>query len=339
MKSSPVGLTEIADLHALAGAFHAAARGKRGRPQVEAFRGDLHRRLSILRQSVMDGAWAPAPMRAFSIRDPKPRLIHAPAFADRVLHHAIMARVGPVLDRTLVFDTYACRIGKGTLAAVARAAAHAARNPWFAQIDVRSYFASIDHRVLLTLLDRRFRNRARMDLLERITAAHHTAPGLGLPIGALTSQHFANAYLGGADRHLLEACKVGGMVRYMDDLVWWTRDRVSARAVLDRMRAFLGERLGLAVKTPVRVDRSVHGLPFCGFRILPGRLLMSRRRRRRYGELRRRAEREALAGQLDGPGLQAAFASALALTLHADSAAWRREQLRRVPVDPALEAI
>jgi hypothetical protein len=84
------------------------------------------------------------------------------------------------------------------------------------------------------------------------------------------------------------------------------------------------------VKTPVRVGRSVHGLTFCGIRILPGRLLMSRRRRRRYGELRRRAERDAMAmaGRLDGPGLQAAYSSALALTLQTDAAAWRRAQLR-----------
>ena len=64
-------------------------------------------------------------MRAFRIHDPKPRLIHAPAFRERVLHHALMAHAGPVLDRALVFDTYACRVGKGTLAAVRRCQQHA----------------------------------------------------------------------------------------------------------------------------------------------------------------------------------------------------------------------
>jgi hypothetical protein len=339
MKSSPVGLAQIADLDALATAFHAAARGKRGRPEVEAFRDDLHRRLARLRERVMDGEWTPAPMRAFSIRDPKPRLIHAPAFADRVLHHALMAQVGPVLDRSLVFDTYACRIGKGTLAAVRRAADHAARHPWCARIDIRAYFASIDHGVLLGLLDRRFRNRNLMDLFARILAAHHTAPGRGLPIGALTSQHFANAYLGGADRFVLETCKASGLVRYMDDMVWWGPDRAAVRGVLGETTGFLADRLHVTVKSPVHVGRSGHGLGFCGFRVLPGRLRLSRRRRRRYGEIRRAAERAALAGRLDARGLQSAYAGALALTVHAQARGWRRAQLLRVPVDPALEEL
>ena len=101
-------LAEIADWHNLATAFHAAARGKRGRGDVEAFRADLDRELSDLQADLIAGTWAPRPMRQFRIHDPKPRLIHAPCFRDRVAHHAIMAHVGPVLDRVLVFDTYAC---------------------------------------------------------------------------------------------------------------------------------------------------------------------------------------------------------------------------------------
>ena len=208
MKRSAVGLAEIADMHNLAAAFHAAARGKRGRGDVEAFRGDLDRELSALHAGLLAGTLSPAPMRRFRIHDPKPRLIHAPCFRDRVLHHAIMAHVGPVLDRTLVFDTYACRAGKGTLAAVQRASAHARRNDWHAQIDVRGYFASIDHAVLLDLLARQFKNRGLMLLLARIILAHEDSPGRGLPIGTLTSQHFANFYLGGLDRRLLEVCRV-----------------------------------------------------------------------------------------------------------------------------------
>ena len=117
----------------------------------------LDRELSDLQADLIAGTWAPRPMRQFRIHDPKPRLIHAPCFRDRVAHHAIMAHVGPVLDRVLVFDTYACRTGKGTLAAVQRATEHAQRHAWFGQIDVRAYFASIDHAVLLRLLERRFK--------------------------------------------------------------------------------------------------------------------------------------------------------------------------------------
>lgn len=113
----------------------------------------------------------------------------------------------------------------------------------------------------------------------------------------------------------------------------------SARAALASVRSFLSERLRLTVKSPARVGHSRYGLMFCGYRVLPGRLMLSRRRRRRYGALRREAERSALEGRLDARGLQSAYASALGLTAHVDASAWRREQLRRSPVDPVLEAL
>lgn len=76
--------------------------------------------------------------RRFEIRDPKRRVIHAPCFRERVLHHALMAHVAPVLERYLVPDTFACRPGKGSLAAVHRAQEHARRFPWVLKMDVRA---------------------------------------------------------------------------------------------------------------------------------------------------------------------------------------------------------
>jgi len=339
MKRSGIALANITDMRTLTTAFHAAARGKRGRDDVEAFRDGLYQELKTLRQEILAGTWSPRAMRAFRIRDPKPRLIHAPMFRDRVLHHAVMAHVGPALDRGLVFDTYACRAGKGTLAAVQRAQSHAARYPWFAQLDVRGYFANIDHDILLAQLAGRLKNRRLLDLLERIVRAHASGPGCGLPIGTLTSQHFANFYLAELDRLMLETCRVRGFVRYMDDLVFWADDRAAARAALDAACDFLSARLRLTAKEPARLGPSEGGLNFLGFRILPNRLLLSRRRKRRYSELRAGAEQTFLASEMDAAGLQSAYARALSLTIHADAAAWRREQLRRKPVEPVLEAI
>jgi RNA-directed DNA polymerase len=309
MQRSAIGLEDIVAWDNLAAAFHAAARGKRGRGDVEAFRANLEHELAALREGVLGGTLAPGPMRAFRIHDPKPRLIHAPCFRDRVLHHAIMARVGPVLDRALVFDTYACRTGKGTLAAVRRAQQHARRYEWFGQIDVRAYFASIDHDVLLGLLARKFKDRDLLALLARIVRAHAASAGRGLPIGTLTSQHFANFYLDGLDRCLLEHCRVGGFVRYMDDVVWWTDHRTAARAACEAARTCLAEALRLEVRQPVRIGRSRDGLGFCGFRILPARLKLSRRRKQRYARLRKAAEWAALNGLLDARGLQSAYAT------------------------------
>lgn len=339
MKRSPVGLEAVADWHNLAAAFHRAALGKGQREEVRRFRADLDSQLARLRQEILAGTVEVGRMRRFRIHDPKPRTIHAPCFRERVLHHALMAQAGPVLDRALVDDTYACRTGKGALAAVLRAQQHLRRWPWFAQIDIRAYFASIDHALLAELLARRFKHPGLLALMGRIIDAHHATPGKGLPIGALTSQQFANFYLSGLDRLLLEGCRVGGFVRYMDDLVWWGDSRAAVREALDAACGFARERLALEIKLPVRVGRSIHGLNFCGYRILPGQLLLSRRRQRRYIQVRRDWEDAYRAGRIDAASLQAGYAAALAITAHAAAAAWRREQLRRNPLDECLAAL
>ena len=326
MKRSGVSLDAVADWHNLSAAFHRAALGKGHRTEVIQFKKDLPNRLANLRKDILAGTVTVGQMRCFHIRDPKPRIIHAPCFPERVLHHALMAPVGPVLDRGLVADTYACRTGKGALAAVRRAQHHLQRWPWYAKIDIRSYFANIDHAILGELLARRFN-------------AHHAAPGKGLPIGALTSQQFANYYLSGLDRLLLEACRVRGFVRYMDDIVWWGGDRESVRDALVAAGEYAHSRLGLEIKQPVQVGQSRHGLSFCGYRILPGRLLLSRRRKRRYAECRQHWETAYRDGVIDALGLQSGYASAYAITAHADATAWRREQLRRSPLDADLALV
>jgi RNA-directed DNA polymerase len=332
MKRSAIDLSMIADWDTLSAAYHRAAKGKTNRTEVRIFRAGLFRQLAALREDILAGNPRLSPMRVFQIRDPKPRLIHAPVFRDRVLHHAVIAHVGPVLERSLVFDSYACRIGKGTIAAVQRCQHFARRFPWYGQIDVKSYFASVDHEILTGLLARRFKKRELLEFLRTLIAAHEAEPGKGLPIGALTSQHFANFYLDACDRFLLENMKVRGMTRYMDDIVWWTESKEAARGVLSALTDFLQVHRGLLVKTPARIGRSSEGLSFCGFRVLPGAILLSRRRRRRYAEARARWEKAYERGEIDARGLQAGYASALALTKWADARAWRAEQLRRAPL-------
>ena len=106
MKRSHIDLDTIADWHNLAAAFHRAALGKGDRDEVRHFRADLPGELARLRTGLLDGSVEVGRMRQFRIHDPKPRIIHAPCFPERVLHHALMAHVGPVLDRALVEDTY-----------------------------------------------------------------------------------------------------------------------------------------------------------------------------------------------------------------------------------------
>lgn len=331
MKRSGVGLEQIADWHNLTQAYYLATRGKVLRSDAREFRKDLQKELASLRNDILLGAYRPGHMNSFQIFDPKPRVIHAPALRDRVLHHAMMHHVGPVLDRSLVYDTYACRKGKGTLAAIRRCQHQMRRFPWYAKIDIRAYFASIDHQRLNQMLKQRLKNKGLLDLIDKIVNSYGVAPGKGLPIGALTSQYFANFYLSGLDRFLLEQCRVGAMVRYMDDVLWWCNNRDSVHEVLSVAKEFVTEVLALQIKPTVQINRSARGVTFCGYRIFPGSLRLSRRRRQRYAACRKQWEYAYISGNIDDVKLQSGYATALAITAHADAAGWRRQQLQRFP--------
>ena len=330
-KRSAVGLHEIAEHSNLMRAFARAAKGKRRRPEVVAFAENLDAELNTLSQQIRTLTVSVGHFRSFQIFDPKPRRIHAPCFRERVLHHALMAQMGPVLERGLVADTFACRPAKGTLAAVLRAQQHARRFPVFVKVDIRRYFDSISHQVLLSILARRFKNPGLLALCRRIIDAYCTAPSRGLPIGALTSQHFAQVYLSGLDRYLLEQRQVDAMVRYMDDFAWWHHSLSEAKSTLHSVQTYLADKLQLALHPRMYIQRSVRGLNFLGFRIFPHALRLSRRRRQRYLRARHAAERAYRFGLIDAADLQRRYESALATIAHADSFGFRADDLQRHP--------
>jgi RNA-directed DNA polymerase len=125
-----IDLDALADLHNLALAAFLAGRGKRQRPEAAAFFADLEGSLARLGQGIRHATRPLGLYRAFTVRDPKPRLIHAPCFEDRVLHHALFAHAGPVLERASVGTCFACRTGKGPHAAVVHAQSALRRFPW-----------------------------------------------------------------------------------------------------------------------------------------------------------------------------------------------------------------
>jgi RNA-directed DNA polymerase len=172
----------------------------------------------------------------------------------------------PVLERAAIFDSYACRRGKGRLLAVARAQAFAQRHRWFLKLDIRKYFDSIHQETLRGLLLRKFKDPVLLGLFDRILASYQTTGGRGLPIGNLTSQHFANYYLAPLDRFLKEDLQRDAYLRYMDDFVVWGGSGRELREVCDRVRAFLMVELKLDLKGNAAINRTAFGMDFLGFR-------------------------------------------------------------------------
>jgi hypothetical protein len=283
-KTVRIELADVAAWPNLEAALWAAARGKRGRPDVQRFLAQAECRLAEVREALLQARLPVGSLRAFAIRDPKPRIIHAADFADRVAHHALVRLLEPRLERALVPTSFACRPGKGVHAALVHALAQSRRWPSYLKLDVRHCFPSIPHDGLLAVLARRVRGGV-WPLLEHIVRSHAVSReggvARGLPIGSLTSQHFANQYLGELDRRAITHPVCRGHLRYMDDLVLWCDSPAAARELFADLDPWLRRQLGLEFKPPV-IQRSDRGLLLCGFRVSPGGLRMSPRRQRAW---------------------------------------------------------
>lgn len=300
-----------------------AVRGKKHRPDVQRLLADLEPRLLSLSDSLRASAWRPGPYRLFTVREPKVRDIAAVPLEDRVVHHAILNVLEPAFAARSIRQSYACRPGKGMHAAVERAQALARRHPWFWKGDVRRYFDNVDHAVLAPMLAEISPDPRLLDLLLRILGHQPpgAAPGRGIPIGNLTSQHFANLYLGPLDRSLAkgsDGAEDGRYLRYMDDVLLFGSSKEELHRSRARAAAVLRDPLRLELKERASVVAPVsEGIPFLGLRVYPGTRRLSRpalrRFRRGHG-----ARLQALAsGRLTETAFLASAASAAGHAAHA----------------------
>ncbi|MFN9531622.1 MAG: reverse transcriptase domain-containing protein [Cyanobacteriota bacterium] len=328
-------LTSFASLHAAA---HQARLGKRYRPAVLAFHANLEEELLRLQEELRSFSYRPGPYRQFRIRDPKPRLISAAPFRDRVVHHALCAAIVPPLERAFHPGSHANRRGYGTHRALRRFTAAAARHRWVLQADIRLYFPSIDLTILRAQLAQRIACPGTLWLLDQILAnGATTGPAIdgfpgdtlitplerprGLPIGNLTSQFLANLHLNGLDHSLSNLGGIRAYLRYVDDLALFADHPEALQHARTRMEDELRTlRLRIhPIKTQIR--RCSDGASFVGFVVLPG-LLRVRNHNLRRGQRRLRLQTAAVkAGVLPA---EAARASLLSWNAHlAHGHTWR----------------
>ena len=325
-------MAKIADAENLRLAFWKAAKGKRGKEDCLAFRERLDENLTALGAELLAGDVPVGNYHYFKVHDPKERLICAATFRERVLHHALMNVCEPVLERAAVFDSYACRKGKGRVLAVARAQGYARTHQWFLKMDIRKYFDSIHQATLRELLGRKFKDPVLMGLFDRILVSYQTTPGRGLPIGNLTSQHFANFYLSPLDRFLKEKLGSVAYVRYMDDFVVWGGCGNELREVCERVRSFLAAELKLELKANTAINRTAFGMDFLGYRLFPGMVRLARRSKVRFARKFRRYEAAQRCGQWSELILQQRIQALLAFVMPSESRVFRQHVLLRFGV-------
>lgn len=257
-------------------AYWQTARGKRATNGYLIFKEYAEANLAVLQKELRDGTYKPGEYRRFMVRDPKPREISALPFRDRLAQHALVNVIEPIFERTFVPQSYACRSGMGTHAGAVRAQAimrslgRDGRPVYCLKMDFSGYFRNIDRARLNAMIRRKISCRATLALIERITPPD----GVGLPIGSLTSQLWANVYGTEFDRFLL-ARGWRDFVRYMDDTVVFGHSAAALRDLKDQAEAFAAEALGLRF-SKWSVAPVTRGVNFLGYRIWPTHKLLRR---------------------------------------------------------------
>jgi retron-type reverse transcriptase len=284
-------IARIAEEDNLREAYRRTAKGRRFTHAALQFKEYAELNLQRLGEDLLSGAYRTEPVREFMVHDPKPRVITALSFRDRVAQHALCQVIGPIFEATLLPRTYACRTGFGTHAGVVQLQADMRRlgkagQPVYAlKTDFSKFFPNVDRQVLHTILRRKVSCRATLALMEAITPTE----GRGIPIGSLTSQLYANVYGGEVDRFIHFGLGQRYWYRYMDDIVVLGYSSAELRSIKDKMGRYAAEVLGLRF-SHWAVSNVQQGVNFLGYRIWPTHKLLRRstvtRAKRRLAELR-----------------------------------------------------
>ncbi|MCX6358884.1 MAG: reverse transcriptase/maturase family protein [Armatimonadetes bacterium] len=285
---------QVCSFENLLAAAHKARRGKRFRPDVARFEHDLEPQALLLQSELRGRQYRPLGYRTFHVRDPKPRMISAAAYRDRVVHHALCNVIEPIFERSFIHDSYGCRPGKGSHAAVDRLTRFMRSTDYILKCDIRRFFPSIDHALLKERIRRKVGCPDTLWLADLIidhsneqepVLAYFAGDDLftpherrrGLPLGNQTSQFFANVYLDGLDHHIKEALGCRRYIRYVDDFAVLDDDKRTLWDVRDAIADYAGSRLRLKLH-PVKqtVTPTAVGVDFLGYRVFPDHRLLRR---------------------------------------------------------------
>jgi len=285
--------------------------GKRKRQDIAEFSLHLTDNILALHRELVDKTYKHGAYSAFKISDPKPRDIHKATVRDRIVHHAVFSILNPLFETTFIFDSFSCRQGKGThkgidkLRTMLRKVSGNNEIPChILKCDIRKFFQSVDHGLLLDMLGRRIKDADTMDLIGKIVSSFEP----GLPIGNLTSQLFANVYLSKLDHFVKQSLKVPFYIRYSDDFIIVDSSIEPLKVLLERIRVFLKNELRLELHpSKVSFGKYQRGVDFLGYVQYP-----------LYRRLRTKTKRRILKKVAEGINEQA-LQSYLGVLSHADS--------------------
>jgi RNA-directed DNA polymerase len=284
------GFEKIVATENLLEAWREFLNGKRNKRDVQEFQLRLMDNILSLRADILKGTYRHGRYQAFNISDPKPRNIHKAAVRDRLLHHAIYRVLYPFFDRTFIADSFSCRDGKGSHAAINRFRAFSrivsknhTKTCWILKCDIRKFFASIDHNTLVNILHSYIPDNYTMSLMREVIGSFSSAaPGVGLPLGNLTSQLFVNIYMNEFDQFVKHKIRAKHYIRYADDFIFFSPNREWLETILPEIDMFLRDNLKLTMHSrKIFLKTVASGVDFLGWVHFPDHRVLRTTTKRR----------------------------------------------------------
>lgn len=249
-------------------------RGKRRKNDVIKFQSRLADNLILLYRDLEKRIYKHGPYFAFNISDPKPRNIHKASVRDRLLHHIIYRELYPYFEPRFIYDSYSCREKKGTHRALDRfrdfarqVSKNHTRTCFVLKCDIKKFFASIDQAMLMEILKRHIEDSEILLLIREVVSSFYaTKPGIGLPLGNLTSQLFVNIYMHEFDMFMKQELYVKYYIRYADDFVILSESEEYLKSLLDSIKSFINQKLHLDLHDDkVFIKAYTSGVDFLGW--------------------------------------------------------------------------
>ncbi len=248
--------------------------GKRKREDVGRYSLSLMDNIVSLHFGLANKTYSHGSYEAFKICDPKPRDIHKASVADRLLHRALYRHPYPFFDNIFIADSFSCRLGKGLHQAInrfraffCRVSSNNTKTCWALKCDIKKFFASVDHDKLKNIPRSYILDKDIMDLLDNIISSFCCArPGVGLPLGNLTSQLFVNIYLNELDQFIKHKIKAKYYLRYCDDFIILSGDKKWLESLIPIISGFLATQLKLQLHpNKVSIGTVASGVDFLGW--------------------------------------------------------------------------
>ncbi|KUK77828.1 MAG: retron-type reverse transcriptase [candidate division WS6 bacterium 34_10] len=305
------------DFYSILRAYYSCRKGKRNSTYQLSFESLYERNLISLEKQLQEDRYKIGKSICFVITYPTVREIFAANFVDRVVHHLLINHIEEQIDKTFIYDSFACRKEHGVIAGEKRlrfflnkVATNKTSNAYYLKLDIKSFFYSIDKELLYKILTKKinklkyskekkidllklskqiiFHNPCKkytlkgdLDLLQNLPkdkSLFTRPPNKGLPIGNLTSQFFANIYLNELDQYIKRELKVKYYLRYADDLLFLSKDLKELKNIELAVTKFLKDKLLLDIKKEKTEYGSVYqGIDFIGYIVRPSYVLTRNR--------------------------------------------------------------